>query len=207
MLGLNGLYTALAPSSLRPAAGYAILVVCLWISVCDLAFITYTKWMGLCSSSSYVCVCGQSVWYSARFITFQKECYYRAKKHFTEDLILPQLLLDNLSNILEDIYQWKRRFCKRNKNCEARKNRAKVKDALRKVTILQIRGNHMGKRYNAEFRTFYWKSRGETNSIWPNKSVINNRTFFGGNFFEMLCKETNLYYFQIKENMLAVLRG
>jgi hypothetical protein len=25
---------------------------------------------------------------------------------------------------------------------------------------------------------------------------MNNRTFFGDNFFEMLCKETNLYYFQ-----------
>jgi hypothetical protein len=26
--------------------------------------------------------------------------------------------------------------------------------------------------------------------------MINNRTFFGDNFFEILCKETNLYYFQ-----------
>jgi hypothetical protein len=25
---------------------------------------------------------------------------------------------------------------------------------------------------------------------------MNNRTFFEENFFEMLCKETNLYYFQ-----------
>jgi hypothetical protein len=25
---------------------------------------------------------------------------------------------------------------------------------------------------------------------------MNNRTFFGDNFFEMLCKETNLYYFK-----------
>jgi hypothetical protein len=52
------------------------------------------------------------------------------------------------------------------------------------------------RRQYAEFRTFYWKSRGETNSIWPNKSVINNRTFFRDKFFEILCKETNLYYFQ-----------
>jgi hypothetical protein len=36
---------------------------------------------------------------------------------------------------------------------------------------------------------------GETNSIWPNKNVTNNRTFFGDNFFEILCKEANLYYF------------
>jgi hypothetical protein len=42
------------------------------------------------------------------------------------------------------------------------------------------------RRQNAIFRTFYWN----------NKSVMNNRTFFGDNFFEMLCKETNLYYFQ-----------
>jgi hypothetical protein len=36
----------------------------------------------------------------------------------------------------------------------------------RKVTILQMWGNHMGKRrQNAKFRIFYWKSRGETNSI------------------------------------------
>jgi hypothetical protein len=33
------------------------------------------------------------------------ECYYQAKKHFKEDLILSELLLDNLSNVLEDIFQ------------------------------------------------------------------------------------------------------
>jgi acetyltransferase-like isoleucine patch superfamily enzyme len=105
-------------------------------------------------------------------------------------------LLDNLYDVLEDIFQWKWRFCKRNKNCAVRKNTVKVKEAPRKVAILQIRGNHMGKRRsNVEFSTFYWKSRGEANSIWPNKSVINNRTFFGDNF-EIFCKETNLYYFQ-----------
>jgi hypothetical protein len=32
--------------------------------------------------------------------------------------------------------------------------------------------------------------------LCPNKSVMNYRTFFGDNFFQMLCKETNLYYFQ-----------
>jgi hypothetical protein len=46
------------------------------------------------------------------------------------------------------------------------KNTVNVKEAPRKVTVLKIRGNHMGKRRsNAEFRTFYWKSRGETNAI------------------------------------------
>jgi hypothetical protein len=33
------------------------------------------------------------------------ECYYRAKKHFREDLILPELLSYNLFNVLEDIFQ------------------------------------------------------------------------------------------------------
>jgi hypothetical protein len=38
MLGLNELYVALAPNSLRPPAGYAILVV-YGYPICDLAFI------------------------------------------------------------------------------------------------------------------------------------------------------------------------
>jgi hypothetical protein len=34
------------------------------------------------------------------------ECYYRAKKkHFRDDLFLPGLLLDNLSDVPEDIFQ------------------------------------------------------------------------------------------------------
>jgi hypothetical protein len=42
----------------------------------------------------------------------------------------------------------------------------------------------MGKRrQNAKYRTFYWKSMGETNPI-------------SLNFVEMLCKETNLYCFK-----------
>jgi hypothetical protein len=33
------------------------------------------------------------------------ECYYRAKKHFREDLILPELLSGNLYNVPEHIFQ------------------------------------------------------------------------------------------------------
>jgi hypothetical protein len=33
------------------------------------------------------------------------ECYYRAKKHFREDSILPELLSNNLSDVPEDIFQ------------------------------------------------------------------------------------------------------
>jgi hypothetical protein len=68
------------------------------------------------------------------------------KKHFREDLILPELLSDNLSDVPEAIFRRKRRFCKRNKNCAVRKNTVKVKGTPRKVTILQIRGHHVGKR-------------------------------------------------------------
>jgi hypothetical protein len=37
--------------------------------------------------------------------------------------------------------------------------------------------------------------------------VINNRTFFGDNFFEMLCKATNLYYFQNKGKYARSFKG
>jgi hypothetical protein len=33
------------------------------------------------------------------------ECYYRAKKNFREELILPELLSDNLSDVPEDIFR------------------------------------------------------------------------------------------------------
>jgi hypothetical protein len=57
-------------------------------------------------------------------------------------------------------------FVRETKIVPLEKNTVKVKEAPRKVTILQIRGNHVGKRrQNAKFRTFYWKYRGETNSI------------------------------------------
>jgi hypothetical protein len=81
------------------------------------------------------------------------------------------------------------------------KKTVKVKQALRKVTIFQMQGNHAGKRQNAKFRTFYWKSRSETNSIWPNKSVINNRTSSRSYARRLIC-----IIFKIKENMTAVLR-
>jgi hypothetical protein len=123
--------------------------------------------------------------------------YYWEKKHIREDLILPDLLSENLSHVFDDILQWKWPFCERNKNCAARKNTVKVKQAQGKWQYFKCGGNHLGKRrQSTKFRTFYWKSRGETNSILPNKRVMNNRTLFRDSFFEMLCKETNLYYFE-----------
>jgi hypothetical protein len=52
-----------------------------------------------------VCVWAASL-ISARFVTFRKESVIteRKKKHF-RDLILPELFSDNLSDVLEDIFQ------------------------------------------------------------------------------------------------------
>jgi hypothetical protein len=73
-------------------------------------------------------------------------------------------LSDNLSDVLEDFFSEKYDFVRETKIVPQEKNTVKLKEALRKVTILEIQGNHVGKsRYNTEFRTFYWKSRGETN--------------------------------------------
>jgi hypothetical protein len=58
--------------------------------------------MVLCSSSSGVCVGSQS---DMQRNASKGECYYRAKKHFREDLILPELLSDNLSDVPVDIFQ------------------------------------------------------------------------------------------------------
>jgi hypothetical protein len=57
-----------------------------------------------------VCVCVRAAERerggSASFVTFRKESVItEPKKHFREDLILPELLADNLSDVLEDIFQ------------------------------------------------------------------------------------------------------
>jgi hypothetical protein len=70
--------------------------------------------------------------------------YYQAKQHIREYLIVPELLMDNLSDVPEDIFLRKLRFCERNKNCAVRKNTVKVEHAPRKVTILQMRGQPRG---------------------------------------------------------------
>jgi hypothetical protein len=53
-----------------------------------------------------LCVSSQSDT-QARFVTFRKESVIskQKKKRFREDPILPELLSDNLSNVLEDIFQ------------------------------------------------------------------------------------------------------
>jgi hypothetical protein len=47
-----------------------------------------------------------------------------------------------------------------------KKNTVKVEQVRGKWQYFKCGGNHMGKRrQNAKFRTFYCKSRGETNSV------------------------------------------
>jgi hypothetical protein len=61
----------------------------------------------------------------------------------------------------------------------------------------------MGKsKQNAKFRTFYWKSRGETNSIWPNKIQLFSET----TSLRCYTRRVICILFKIKENMLAVLK-
>jgi hypothetical protein len=108
---------------------------------------------------------------------------------------------------LRTFFSEKDDFVRETKIMPREKNTVKVKEAPRKVTILQIRGNHVGKRrQKTKFRTFYWKSRGETNSICPNKSVINNRNFSDTTSLRYYARRLICIIFKIKENMLAVLR-
>jgi hypothetical protein len=51
------------------------------------------------------CVGSQSDTQLAFRNVLKGERYYRAKKHFREDLILPELLSGNLSDVPEDIFQ------------------------------------------------------------------------------------------------------
>jgi hypothetical protein len=67
----------------------------------------------------------------------------------------------------------------------------------------------MGKgRQNTKFRTLYFKSRGETNSVWANESVRNNRTLFSETA-SLKCypRRPICIIFKMKENMKAALRG
>jgi hypothetical protein len=53
-------------------------------------------------------------------------------------VILPKLLSDNLSDVPEDDFVRETKIVPREKNT--------VKEALKKVTILTLHGNHVGKR-------------------------------------------------------------
>jgi hypothetical protein len=81
MLGLNGLYTALAPNSCEACRRIRYLS-CLFM---DIRYVTsllsqlrLREW--LCSS--WIKVCGESVWYAASaFVTFRKESVITEWKH------------------------------------------------------------------------------------------------------------------------------
>jgi hypothetical protein len=112
-------------------------------------------------------------------------------------MIPPELLSDNLSDVpmiflitvrvTANVSVWEKLCGRKKKEWQWNKLRGKW----------QCGGNHVGdRRHNAKFMTFYWKSWGETNSVWSKKVSGIIGLFFGDFFFQMLCSETNLYYFQ-----------
>jgi hypothetical protein len=71
-----------------------------------------------------------------------------------------------------------------------------VKEASRKVTILQTGATTWVKEDNTLNLGPFTGNPGVKQILSDPTKVINDRTFFGDNFFEILCKETNLYYFK-----------
>jgi hypothetical protein len=98
----------------------------------------------------------------------QAENCHRAKTFLTEELILPELVSDNLSDvpmifliIARVIAMFLRKIVRPKKKYSDSETSSEESDSTSKC-----RGNHVGeRRHNAKFRTFYWKSRGETNSM------------------------------------------
>jgi hypothetical protein len=69
------------------------------------------------------------------------------KSFLTEEVILPELLSDNLSDGAVDIFNYSESdndVSVRETNCAARKNYSDSETALRKVTVLQMRGQPRG---------------------------------------------------------------
>jgi hypothetical protein len=84
----RSIYCAVVLSDVYSSVGYH-----------DLAYSHVTLWRkALCSSSQISCF--QSV---SSQVTSSACCMLRAKKYLREDLILPELLLDNFSDLPEDI--------------------------------------------------------------------------------------------------------
>jgi hypothetical protein len=138
------------------------------------------------------------VWYAAsRFVIFREERVITERKNISGKIWFFQNYCRTVYSMFLMTFFSENDFVRERKIVPWGKNTVKVKQAWGKWQYFKCGGNRMGKRrQNTKFRTFYRKSRGETNSISHNTSVINNRTFFEDNFFEMLCKKTNPYYFQ-----------
>jgi hypothetical protein len=98
--------------------------------------------------------------------------------------------------ILRIFFKENDNFVRETKIVPQEENTVNMKEAQRKVTILQIRGNHVGKRrQNAKFRTFYWKLGVKQILSGPTK-VSEIIELFSETTSEILCKKTSLYYFQ-----------
>jgi hypothetical protein len=63
---------------------------------------TLNEWGFVCLQA----VCVSAVMPDTQCYDLKGECYYRLKKHFREDLILPELMSNNLSDVPEDVFQW-----------------------------------------------------------------------------------------------------
>jgi hypothetical protein len=118
-------------------------------------------------------------------------------------------LADNLSDVPEDIFQWKWRFCERNKNCAARK----------KYSESETSSEESDSTSNAEATT--WVKEDKTPNLGPftgnpgAKQIPSDRTKVS-EIIEFFSETTSLkcyprrlicIIFKIKENMIAVLRG
>jgi hypothetical protein len=94
------------------------------------------------------------------------------------------------------------------KLCGQNKDTVKVKQAPKKVTVLQMRGNHMGKEDKTpNLGPFTGNPGMKRIASDPRKVSEIIELFFGDNFFEMLCKETNLYYFHNEGNYDSSSKG
>jgi hypothetical protein len=84
-----------------------------------------------------------------QFSMLQAQSSHRAKEYLREDPILPELLSDNLLDVPVDIFSDSESESDdsvrvRQKLCDQNKVTVTVKQALRKVTILQIWGQPHG---------------------------------------------------------------
>jgi hypothetical protein len=123
---------------------------------------------------------------------------HRVQKYLREDLILPELLSDNLYDVSEDIF-------------------IESDDSVRKLNIVRpvqtesessTSSEESDNTSNVQATTWIKEDKTPNSGHFtenpgvkqipsgPTKLSEIIELFFGDNFFEMLCKETNRYYFQ-----------
>jgi hypothetical protein len=170
-LDLKALHIALCHHSLCGPRGWGLLVVFYGYRILTLLlsglrlkkvpFVLLTAKLFIVSQESHTQLAFHNV--------SRRGSYYWVKRHIREDLIFQNYCQTVYSMFLMTFFSENDDFV-REKLCRENKITVKLKQAQGKWQYFKCGGNHMGKRrQNAKFRTFYWKSSGETNSIWPNK--------------------------------------